>query len=232
MKNFGESKFAARLQEIVSRRREEAGLYQEIAKQLPFGAKQRILDVGTGTGLQLKVIHAIHPEADLFGLDLSRAAIRIASQALAGLDVDLRAGSILSTSYENDFFDVVTCNSSMSYWEKPGECFNEIFRIVKNGGHVYLFEPHREIEIEKALDQIRKKMADKNPLRRWGAVQMNKFALTRGSRLGMNLYAISELKEIARGSLFADNQDITETSLLGIPIFVKIHLWKGEKTDE
>jgi len=227
MSKFSESKFATRMQKTVSLRREESGLYLEIAQQLPLRSNHRVLDIGTGTGLQLRAIYEIQPEVDLYGLDLNKGSIQIASRALEDINVDLRAGSIISTVYDKDFFDLVTCNASMSYWDKPADCFNEIFRILKPGGEVFLFEPHRDIDLEKALDQIRVNMAGENPLRRWGAVQLNKFGLKRGSRLGMKLYSIPELQDLVRKSRFDENQDITKTSLLEIPIFARIHLWKG-----
>ena len=226
MAKYSQSKFVAWLQRMVSFRREESGLYNEIAERLPLVDAERVLDIGTGTGLQLKAIHEIAPSPDLFGLDLSQAAIQVAAKTLTGLKVDLRVGNISDTSYEDGFFDVVTCNASMSYWENPRDCFNEIYRILKPGGQVMLFEPHEEIDIEAALDQIRKNMADKSRLRRWGAVQLNKFGLERGASVGMKLYTIGELRQLAAESSFGEYYSIKETSLMNIPIFVCIHLWK------
>ena len=98
MSDFSQSKFAARLQRMVSFRRDDAGLYQEIAQRLPLKEGGRLLDIGTGTGLQLKVIHETKPQMELFGLDLSALAIEEAKKALTGMRVDLRVGSISSTS--------------------------------------------------------------------------------------------------------------------------------------
>ena len=226
MAGLVDGKMAAWLQVIVSRRREQAGLYREIARQLPLENAQRVLDVGTGTGLQLKAIHDVHPGIELFGLDLSEAAVQAAQKALAGIQVDLRPGSIHSTDYGDDYFDIVTCHSSLSYWIDPQGCINEIYRILKPGGKALIFEPQREIDMEAALDQIRDVMRAKGPIRRWGAVQLHKFALKRGSRVGLNLYSIPEFRELIQASSFGDHQDIAETSLLGIPIFARILLWK------
>ncbi len=225
---FSQKKLEAGLQRIVSFRREEAGLYREIAERLPLVEAERVLDVGTGTGLQLKILHEMAPHLALYGLDLSEAAIQAAIKALAGLTIDLRAGSIAATLYEDNFFDIVTCNASMSYWENPEDCFNEIFRILKPGGQVMLFEPHKNIDIEEALDQIRQNMADKSWLRRWGAVQMNRFGLMRGGRIGLKLYTLKELTQLAEESRFGKCNSIEMTSLLNIPIFVCIHLWKQD----
>lgn len=177
MAKFAQSNLAAGLQRIVSERRMDAGLYREIAEQLPLSKAERVLDVGTGTGLQLKVIHEIAPQVALYGLDLSEAAIQAAVRALADLEVDLRAGSISDTAYPDDYFDIVTCNASMSYWDKPVDCFNEIYRILKPGGQVILFEPQKDFDLDEVVNTIRENMAEKSWLRRWGAVQLNKFGL-------------------------------------------------------
>jgi methylase of polypeptide subunit release factors len=52
------------------------------------------LDVDTGTGLQLRALHDAQPELELYGLDLSSVAIRIARTYLQELEVELRQGSI------------------------------------------------------------------------------------------------------------------------------------------
>jgi SAM-dependent methyltransferase len=223
---FSESKLAAWLQVIVSRRREEAGLYHEIAGHLPLEGAHRLLDVGTGTGLQLNVIHQLAPDIELYGLDLSGPAIRKAEKALAGLGADLRVGSIADTSFESDFFDIVTCNASLSYWEDPVDCLNEVHRILKPGGEALFFEPHQDIDLKAALAQIRMNMADKGPLRSWGAVQLNRYGLKKNNRLGMKLYSISDLKALVRASLFGEDHTLTSIALLEVPVFIKIRLWK------
>ena len=226
MVQLSQSKLAAQLQKIVSHRRDESGLYAEIAGHLPLDGAERVLDIGTGTGLQLRAIHQLQPSIELFGIDLSSAAIGTASRAIGDLEPDLRIGSIERTTYADGFFDVVTCNSSMSYWDNPLKCFNEIYRILKPGGVVKLFEPHQDIDLDGALDKIRENMAGKSLLRRWGAVQLNKFGLQRGSKLGLNLYTRDDLIELSRASNFGDNSSVDQVSLLDIPIFVCIHLWK------
>jgi len=226
MPQFSQSRFAAWLQNIVSHRRDESGLYAEIAGYLPLDGAERVLDIGTGTGLQLRAIHQLQPSIELFGIDLSSAAIDAANRAIGDLELDLKVGSIEKTTYPDDFFNIVTCNSSMSYWDNPLSCFNEIYRILKPGGEVKLFEPHQDIDLEGALDQIRENMADKSPLRRWGAVQLNKYTLERGSKFGLNLYTRNELLELSRTSSFGVNSSVDQVSLLDIPIFVCIHLWK------
>jgi methylase of polypeptide subunit release factors len=72
LSTFSRSRFAAALQDLVGKRRLESGLYREIAEQLELPKSGRLLDVGTGTGWQLEVIHQMRPTLELYGLDLSQ----------------------------------------------------------------------------------------------------------------------------------------------------------------
>ena len=227
MPSFSQTATAARLQQLVATRREEVGLYREIAEQLLLPDSGRLLDVGTGSGLQLRVIRELKPHLELYGLDISSAAIHVAQRNLEGFEADLRVGSIENTSYHDNTFDLVTCHSSMSYWKNPISCFDEIHRILKHGGAAVLFEPQKDIDIDKAVDIITANLADKSALRRLMAGALNKFALRYGGRLGLRLYAIDELEEIASRSRFANHTSIEGETLQNLPIFVRITLRKA-----
>lgn len=230
MSRFSQSRFAARLQNVVSRRREESGLYREIAERLPLAGGDRLLDVGTGSGLQLRVVHDLEPGMALYGLDLSGEAIRVARENLQGLEVDLRVGSIEQTSYEDGFFDVVTCSSSMSYWANPVACFDEIYRILKPGGCARLFEPHREIDLAQALAAIDANLAGKSWLRRLAARGLNYYGLRWGRTAGLTLYSTGELEEIARHSRFGADHTVERIALQNVPIFAQITLLRCESS--
>ena len=78
--NFSHSLLAAKLQEIVSKRREKVGLSKEITDHIPLPEAGRLLDVGTGTGLQLREISKRKPDLHLYGLDMSACAIQVADR--------------------------------------------------------------------------------------------------------------------------------------------------------
>lgn len=226
MPSFSQSRFAARLQNVVFMRREEVGLYKEIEALLPRLDGGRVLDVGTGSGLQLRAIHEARPQVQLFGLDFSRAAMRVAQENLQGMDVELRQGSINDAPYEDGFFDIVTCNASMSYWKGPVGCFNEIYRILKPGGSGVLFEPQKEIDLDEVRETIDRNLADKSRFRRLVARSLNVLGLRWGHTLGLRLYALDELRDLAQSSLFGVNHALDRVTLQNLPIFVRITLTK------
>ena len=224
MSAFSRSRIATAIQDVVGRRREEAGLYREIADQLQLPQAGRLLDVGTGTGWQLKVIHEMRPDMQLFGLDVSQHSIRRAKANLQGLPVDLRVSGIEKTTHPDNTFDIVTCNSSMSYWDNLIECFNEIYRILKVGGAAILFEPRKGIDIDQVVKTIHANMADASRLRRFLAVNLNKYGLRFGNRLGLQLYSMQEIRDIANQSRFKDNISTEITTLQNLPIFMRIRM--------
>jgi ubiquinone/menaquinone biosynthesis C-methylase UbiE len=229
MSSFARSRFAAYLQEIVSRKREESGLYAEVLKLLQLPSKGRFLEVGCGSGLQLKVAHTSNPELKFYGLDISDAAIDNARRNLESIEVDLRQGSIEATNYEDDFFDIVTCLASMSYWDHLGTCYDEIHRILKPGGVAKLIEPQKDIDIEAVVETIKDNLADKNPIRRFLAANLNKFGLKYGRKIGLKLYSVSEIRNMARLSKFGEGIEIEQVSVQNLPIFMLITLKKSRE---
>ena len=226
MSKFTRSRIAASLQELVAKRREEVGLFAEVLDLIDPPSYGRLLEVGCGSGRQLKVLHERKPTLELYGLDLSGAAIRNASQNLGGIQVDLREGSIEKTNYEDDFFEMVTCFSSMSYWKNLIACFDEIHRILKSGGVARLVEPQQDLELEEVVETIKANLADESPLRRYFAVSLNKFGLRYGRRIGLKLYSSNEILDIAGKSRFGEAVEIKRVSLQNLPIFMLISLWK------
>jgi ubiquinone/menaquinone biosynthesis C-methylase UbiE len=229
MPGFGQSRLAAHFQNAVSKRREEFGLYAEITKKLQLGETGRVLDIGTGSGLQLKSIHTSHPLFELFGIDLSTEAIKIGKENLAGIEVNLRAERIEKTSFDDAYFDLVTCHSSMSYWKNLILCFDEIHRILKPGGKAVLFEPRKNIDIDAAVEIIQKRLENAGKLRRFFAINLNKYGLRWGSKLGLRLYSMVELERIIQASRFVNQVSIEPETLQDIPIFMKIVLQKKDE---
>ena len=226
MATFSRSRFAAALQDFVGKRRMDGGLYHEIAEQLELPETGRILDIGTGTGWQLDVFHQMRPELELYGLDISQHSIRRAEKNLKELKPDLRIGSIENTSYDDETFDIVTCASSMSYWENLIACFNEIHRILKRGGAAILFEPQKGVDIDQVVETIRANLADTSKLRQFLAVKLNKYGLQSGNKLGLKLYSNEEIRERANQSRFAESVSVEAITLQNLPIFMCIRLTK------
>ncbi|HEX2127963.1 MAG TPA: class I SAM-dependent methyltransferase [Solirubrobacterales bacterium] len=93
---------------------------------------ERILDLGTGTGVAALFLAREFPRASVRGVDVSEEMIR-AAQAKVGLDPDgriaFRVADAGSLPYADDSFDLVTQINVPPF-------FSEIARVLRPAGHV------------------------------------------------------------------------------------------------
>ena len=100
----------------------------------------KVLDIACGTGNSLKLIDRAMPEVSLYGVDLSPAYLRKASENLTNLKSSVPAQLVQANGEElpfvDEFFEATT--STFLFHELPAEArqnvINEAFRVTKPGG--------------------------------------------------------------------------------------------------
>lgn len=95
----------------------------------------RILDVGCGTGANLKML-AEFGTAE--GVDLSQQALDFCHER--GLD-GVRYGEAESLPYPPNSFDLVTALDVLEHLDDDSSGLNEIYRVLRPGGRALLFVP-------------------------------------------------------------------------------------------
>ncbi|MFC1735912.1 class I SAM-dependent methyltransferase [Candidatus Hydrogenedentota bacterium] len=115
-------------------------LFESFLSDIPCS---RLLDVGCGTGIYFDVLskYADHIEA----IDCSEDMIRIAQQycdenELRGINP--QTGSVESLQHEDESFDVVIELDVLHHVTDFDATLNEIWRVLKPGGHFLVFEPN------------------------------------------------------------------------------------------
>jgi len=109
----------------------------DVAKQVKA---RNILEVGSGTGIWLNMLH---PLTDgLYGLDYSMGMIAQARKQLAPLK--LSRGSAVRLPYQNNTFELVYCVDAIHHFGDHRAFLNEAFRALKPGGALAVigFDPH------------------------------------------------------------------------------------------
>lgn len=108
-----------------------------VEKMLPTLNVQnpRILDVGCGTGANLKML-AAYGEAE--GVDISSQAVEFCRRR--GLD-SVKLGAIERLPYADDSFDLVTALDVIEHLEDDLAGLREIRRVLRRQGRVLLFVP-------------------------------------------------------------------------------------------
>jgi ubiquinone/menaquinone biosynthesis C-methylase UbiE len=228
MGSFSDSGIAAVMSNFIGQRRLETGYYRDIAEQLIARAPSegRILDIGTGPGFLLKELHELNPNLRPYGLDISESIVQIARSNLRKLGIEPRVfhGDIQNAPFKNNFFDIVTCSNSLSYWPNPLKGINEIYRILKPDGKAVLFEPYKEFDFQKIEEAIEHALRYASPVRRRLVKIFHKFALNWGYLLGLKLYSAKDYEDFGKQSKFKDNFSVEKISLIGTPLFVRFIL--------
>lgn len=117
----------------VGRRRIIASFIKEICDQVT-DRKPRILDVGCGTGANLKTLSEFG-EAE--GVDISSDALAFCRER--GLEVKLGAAEELP--YADGTFDLVTALDVVEHLDDDVGGLREMRRVLRPGGHALIFVP-------------------------------------------------------------------------------------------
>src|SRR5690349_1276602 len=97
---------------------------------------ERILDVGTGTGLAAR--RAAQRGADVVGIDLGAELIETA-RALAGreqLRIDFRVGDAEQLPFDDASVDGIVSTFGVMFVGRPQEAARELARVCRPGGRI------------------------------------------------------------------------------------------------
>ena len=118
----------------VGRRRIIQSLVEKICATLD-NPNPRILDVGCGTGANLKMLAGF---GSAEGVDISPQAVDFCRER--GLD-SVKLGAIEELPYENDSFDLVTALDVVEHLDDDVAGLREMRRVLRRDGRLLLFVP-------------------------------------------------------------------------------------------
>jgi ubiquinone/menaquinone biosynthesis C-methylase UbiE len=115
-------------------------MYEWVMKKIKMQPFKSILDVGCGTGAMLSIVINEYKDIQACGIDLSEKMLEKAAELL-GQRVQLIAGDSDNLPWEDDYFDLVVCNSSFHHFPEPVKVLKEIRRVLKSNGRIIIAEP-------------------------------------------------------------------------------------------
>ena len=127
------------------------GRWEKVAKRMAefykLPQKAKILDVGCGKGYLLYDFLKVIPDAEIYGLDVSKYAVENSKQEIRG---NLIVGNASDLPYEDNFFDLVISINTLHCLEAPNlfKSIKEIERVGKSNKYICV-ESYRN-ELEKA----------------------------------------------------------------------------------
>jgi len=111
---------------------------ERIPLYLAVGVKDAklILDVGCGSGMVTRDIAHL-TKGKVIGIDESQDMVKVAKEVLKKYkNVELRVGNAQNIPFEDNMFDIVTCNLLLMWAVDPQTVVNEMARVTKPGGIV------------------------------------------------------------------------------------------------
>ena len=108
----------------------------------------KVLDVGTGFGMLSITLAQRNPAVEVVGLDISSAMTEEGRRVVArkGLAprVSFETADARAMPFPDDHFDGVISYGSLHHWSEPELVFNEINRVRKPGGVIYVADLRRD----------------------------------------------------------------------------------------
>ncbi|WP_281975097.1 class I SAM-dependent methyltransferase [Halobacillus litoralis] len=121
----------------------------------PFNSNQKLLFVGVGTGADLAFVQG--KNLDITGTDLSPSMINQARKKYPSYNYSIMDAQ--SLSFSNGTYDYVIANLILSVVPNPLKCLEEILRVTKESGEIWIFDKfsapdNKYLTIQKCLSMI------------------------------------------------------------------------------
>lgn len=117
-----------------------------IAERLNISAGDRVLDVGCGTGDDVRMLASlVGPTGRVIGIDASKSMIDVAHQRSrsSALPVSFAVGNAFSLDFLDDAFDACRCETVLMHVDgEPSDAIAEMVRVTRPGGRVVVFDVH------------------------------------------------------------------------------------------
>lgn len=101
-----------------------------------------VLDLGCGGGYVSRELYK-RTKAQIYGVDSSDEAIKLSLSSSKGLPISYQQENIIKLPFKDDYADVVLCIGVIEHVKEHERCLDEIKRVLKNTGLLYVVSSNR-----------------------------------------------------------------------------------------
>jgi ubiquinone/menaquinone biosynthesis C-methylase UbiE len=110
--------------------------------------KGRYLDVGSGPGFVTETVARQHPEATIYGIDISPAMVKIAKEAIPDEfrnRINYGVGDACDKSTLEDLgkFDLIFSTFTMHHWPNAKKALQNLYSLLNENGAIYIYDLKR-----------------------------------------------------------------------------------------
>jgi ubiquinone/menaquinone biosynthesis C-methylase UbiE len=113
---------------------------KRVVSLLNLHENQCFLDIGCGTGWAVRyAASVVQSKGEFYGVDISPKMIEKAEENCARCEnIYFYNADAAALPFEGDFFDFIICTSSFHHYFSPSKVLNEVYRVLKPGGKIYI----------------------------------------------------------------------------------------------
>lgn len=152
-----------------------------------------ILDAGTGTARIPMILAKLRPNWQIIGIDLSENMLKVGQQNIeqAGLQAQIKLEQVDAKQmpYPDHYFDAIISNSIVHHLPDPAQFFQEVKRVLKPNGGMFLRDLLRPDDDQTAQKLVETYAAECNEYQKQLFFQSFKAAFT-----------IEELQQMIEGA--------------------------------
>ncbi|MFX1306117.1 MAG: class I SAM-dependent methyltransferase [Promethearchaeota archaeon] len=116
----------------------ELRIANEVAQKIDKGI---VIDLGSGTGFLSIEIAKRAPKLNIYGIDLSRKMVEIASgNARDFKNVKFKWANAIDIPFQESSIDLMISTGSFHHWKHPFKVFNECYRVLKPDCEAWIYD--------------------------------------------------------------------------------------------
>lgn len=138
-----------------------------IITEIELGDRLKILDVACGKGKLLFALADILSDGEFKGIDISPKMIQRAINKNRFSQIQFLISPAEQLPFEDNYFDIVTCTNAIRLFQQRMRAIDEMHRVLKVGGKLYLMDGIYSKKWKNKFDKILRQTKFIQPIRKY-----------------------------------------------------------------